>query len=59
VERLGRGNVCAADKCQPYVDRSDLFDVLGLSAKEEPKPEPFELYPPSFRRSVTTRHSDS
>jgi hypothetical protein len=45
VERLGRGNVCDAEQCQPYVDRSDLFDVLGLSAKEEPKPEPFKLYP--------------
>jgi len=45
AERLGRGNVCAAGQCQRFLDRSDLFDVLGRSAKEEPKPEPFELYP--------------
>jgi hypothetical protein len=45
AQQDGYGNVCVSDLCQPYVDRSDLFDIFGLAPKKQPPPEPFKLYP--------------
>ena len=43
--RLGYGNVCDQNRCDPYVDRRDIVDVFRKTPKPKAEPEPFVLYP--------------
>ncbi|MGC3999294.1 MAG: hypothetical protein QM767_18385 [Anaeromyxobacter sp.] len=36
---LGQGNVCIDGRCQPYADRRDIFNVLGLKQGAPQAPE--------------------
>jgi hypothetical protein len=40
----GYGHVCVEGKCQDYVDRTDLFEVVGLKSKSKAPPEAYKLY---------------
>jgi hypothetical protein len=43
--RLGYGNVCEQNRCEPYVDRRDIVDVFRKTPKPKAEPEPFAFYP--------------
>jgi hypothetical protein len=45
ADRLGYGNVCEEDRCTPYLDRTDIFNAIGLTEKKQPPPEAWKLYP--------------
>ncbi len=43
--RLGYGNVCDQQRCEPYFDRLDIVDVFSKKPKPKAEPDPFVLYP--------------
>ena len=43
--RLGYGNVCDQNRCEPYVDRRDIMDLFRKTPKPKAEPKPFVLYP--------------
>ncbi len=45
AEQHGYGSVCEESRCADYVDRTDLFNLLGLTDKKQPPPAAWKLYP--------------
>jgi hypothetical protein len=44
ADRVHYGEVCVAGKCQPYQDKTDLLEIIGLKAKQPAVLVPFKPY---------------